>query len=184
MKCEEKFGSQSTPRATQTQRRAMQGRRPPERRPLRSHNSESTRQCCRTEFTVSHSKQRTGAPATRQFLTDCFGTIFVFPFSNFDDSTTIAVPSECSEPRGRCPKKGVNQNQVFANATRSKQTSGAPKGCQFFAMCFCSCSASVSLAVFGSLARGKRRRDASATKNYCNEKARRTLPGMPLPVPT
>jgi len=121
MEHEEKFGSQSTPRGTQTQRRATQGRRPPERRPLRSRMCKSTRQCCRIEFALTPSKQRIDAAATRQFLAGSPVPIFQFPISNFAFSL---------------PEKGVNQNQVFANATHSKQTSRAPKGCQFFAMCF------------------------------------------------
>jgi hypothetical protein len=41
--------------------------------------------------------------------------------------------------RGAIPlrnKKGVNQNQVFPRANRSKQTIGARNRCQFFAMYF------------------------------------------------
>ena len=34
------------------------------------------------------------------------------------------------------PQKGVNQNQMFPRASRSKQTIGAQNKCQFFAICF------------------------------------------------
>jgi len=91
----------------------------------------STRQCCRIESSATHSKQRIGAQATRQF---------------FGDSTRIAVPSESAmadEPRGwpdfrvstfdfrillprkGCqPKPGVCQRNLFkTNGRRTQQVS-------------------------------------------------------------
>jgi len=79
----------------------------------------STRQYFRVEIAVSHSKQRIGVRVTRQFFGGSPSVIFKFAISNFEWPP---------------PQKGVNQNQVFARASYSNQTSGAQKGCQFFVM--------------------------------------------------
>jgi len=65
----------------------------------------STRQCRRIELSASHSKQRFGARATRQFL------------------------------RGLLAQTSVKTFQMFSLLSHSKQTIEAHNKCQFFAMC-------------------------------------------------
>jgi len=81
----------------------------------------STRQCCRIEIAVSHSKHQVGTQSTRQFSAACPSPIFQFPFSNFAPFSS---------------EKGVKPCQVFSPVSYSKQTIEVQKGCQFFAMCF------------------------------------------------
>jgi len=81
----------------------------------------STRKEFQVEIALSHSKQGIGTRPTRKYFRGSPALIFKSAISNLESSDS---------------KKGVNQNQVFACASRSKQTLGARKGCQFFAMCF------------------------------------------------
>jgi len=95
----------------------------------------SIRQCFQVDSAATHSQQRIGAPAIRQFfgrkdshvpgkgsLGDQTGNpIFKFPISN------LAFPDS---------EESVKQNQLFLPASLSKQTIGAQNKCQFFAICF------------------------------------------------
>ena len=99
----------------------------------------STRQCCRIEIAASRSKQTIGAQSTRQFFGEPSGAFFEFRFSKFVrgglfPASIFKFP--ISNFASRNAEKGVNQNQVFAPATHSKQTLYLRKGCQLFAMVF------------------------------------------------
>jgi hypothetical protein len=84
---------------------------PSERREPRDQgaSSTSTRQDFQVEIAVSHSKQRIGAPATRQF--------------------SWGSPAQTS----------VKPRQLFSPVSHSKQTIETQIKCQFFAMCFFPC---------------------------------------------
>jgi len=99
----------------------------------------STRQCCRTEIAASRSKQTIGTQSTRQFSGECSGMFFETRFSRFVrrglfPASIFRFP--ISNFASQSTKKGVNQNQLFAPATHSKQTLDLRKGCQLFAMVF------------------------------------------------